>query len=257
MENVKVIEICNVCKKPKRVIASFLGVEREFKVLCDCEEKAKQYQEQQDNLTQRRHQAQYNRSIAFVDSRFNNYTFSHDDGQQPRISQAMRRFCDNFDKYKAEGRGLLLWGDPASGKTFFAGCILNELIDKGYRCLATSLPTILSQSFDAKEKENFYRRFVDYDLILIDDLGTERTTESATETLFAFFDMLNLHNKSIIVTTNLPMKVIFSKEYADIRVGRIYSRLSESLFPIEINGISHRFEKAKSTYLSMKDELGL
>ncbi len=257
MEKVKILETCAVCGKPRRVIANFLGNEREFKVLCDCEEKEKAEQERTEELIQRRHQAQYNRSVAFSDSRFKDYTFLHDDGLQPRLSQALRRFCDNFERYKNRGKGLFLWGSPASGKTFLAGCVLNELIDRGYKCLATSLPTILAQSFDTKEKENFLRRFVDYDLILIDDFGTERTTESALETIFAFFDMLNMHKKTLIVTSNLSVSTVFTEQYKDVRLGRIYSRLSECLFPIEVNGVSHRYKEAKDTYLSMKEELGL
>ena len=40
-------------------------------------------------------------------------------------------YVDNWEKMKSNSSGLLLWGDVGTGKSFFAGCIANALLEKG------------------------------------------------------------------------------------------------------------------------------
>ena len=41
--------------------------------------------------------------------------------------------------------GLLLFGDVGTGKSFFAGCIANALLDRDVPVLMTNFPTILNR----------------------------------------------------------------------------------------------------------------
>ena len=45
----------------------------------------------------------------------------------------------------------------------------------------------------------------DYDLLIIDDLGAERSTKYALEQMFSIIDSRYRCNKSLIVTTNLKL----------------------------------------------------
>ena len=42
------------------------------------------------------------------------------------------------------GSGLLIWGDVGTGKSFFAGCIANALLEKGVPVLMTNFSRILN-----------------------------------------------------------------------------------------------------------------
>ena len=42
------------------------------------------------------------------------------------------------------GSGLLIWGDVGTGKSFFAGCIANALLEKGVPVLMTHFSRILN-----------------------------------------------------------------------------------------------------------------
>ena len=51
----------------------------------------------------------------------------------------MTRFTE-----KATASGLLIWGDVGTGKSFFAGCIANALLEKGVPVLMTNFSRILN-----------------------------------------------------------------------------------------------------------------
>ena len=78
---------------------------------------------------------------------------------------------------------LLLFGDVGTGKSFFAGCIANALLDRDVPVLMTNFPTILNRltGMFSEDRADFITSFDEYDLLIIDDLGVERSTEYAME----------------------------------------------------------------------------
>ena len=87
----------------------------------------------------------------------------------------------NWKEALSNNVGLLLFGDVGTGKSFFAGCIANALLDQDVPVLMTSFPTILNRLTGVypEERVNFINSLNDYDLLIIDDLGVERSTEFA------------------------------------------------------------------------------
>jgi DNA replication protein DnaC len=59
----------------------------------------------------------------------------------------------------------------------------------------------------------------------------------------------------LIVTTNLTTEQL--KSPADVKTERTYSRVLEMCFPIKVEGVDIRREKARSEYKTMIDILGL
>lgn len=59
-------------------------------------------------------------------------TFDNDDGARPEITAGMKKYCENFSDLRKSGKGILLYGTVGTGKSFFAACIVNELVSKGY-----------------------------------------------------------------------------------------------------------------------------
>ena len=87
------------------------------------------------------------------------------------------------------------------------------------------------------------RQAMEYDLIIVDDLGVERDTEFSAETVYQFIDARYRTGKPLIVTTNLSLKDMRSQE--SIRYKRIYDRVLEMCVPMVFSGDSRRVEKRK------------
>ena len=51
----------------------------------------------------------------------------------------------NWKEAYRNNTGLLLFGDVGTGKSFFAGCIANALLDRDVPVLMTNFPTILNR----------------------------------------------------------------------------------------------------------------
>lgn len=130
---------CAVCHKKTQTIVEFEGEKRTVRCICDCKQKEmeayKQAEIQAENERMRRR--------CFAETNMAEWTFANDDGKNPKISNAMKRYSDDFRDFKEEGRGLLLYGSVGTGKTYYAACIANALIDIGYSVFMTNFATAL------------------------------------------------------------------------------------------------------------------
>ena len=118
---------------------------------------------------------------------------------------SFKRYCDNFEKAKEQGVGLLFTGNAGNGKTFYSNCIANNLKEKGYSVLSFNLSGYMQElrKFNEKEKEKELLGAVEtVDLVIIDDVGSENITEWGQEKMFNLFNTIYLYKKSCIVTTN-------------------------------------------------------
>ena len=162
-----------------------------------------------------------------------------------------KRYADAWDDMRRENNGLLLWGNTGNGKTFAAACIANELIDRGIPAMITSFPRILNAGYDKKE---IVEQVHYYPLMVIDDLGAERSSEYAMETVYTVIDERYKAKKPLIVTTNLTLDEI--RHPQDTAHARIYDRLLEMCIPISCIGVSFRKENAQEKLERMKLLIG-
>ena len=58
------------------------------------------------------------------------WTFENDNGKCPQMDKALF-YAANWEEMKAENIGYLLWGKVGTGKSYFAGCIANALMERG------------------------------------------------------------------------------------------------------------------------------
>lgn len=243
---------CAVCHKKTQTIVEFEGEKRTVRCICDCKQKEmeayKQAEIQAENERMRRR--------CFAETNMAEWTFANDDGKNPKISNAMKRYSDDFRDFKAEGRGLLLYGSVGTGKTYYAACIANALIDMGYSVLMTNFARLTNEIQGRFDDKNEYIDSLNrYSLLIIDDLGAERKSEYMQETVFNIIDSRYRSGLPFIITTNLSAEEI--KKNGDIGYSRIYDRILERCFPIEVKGESRRRQNLKDNFADVKERLGL
>lgn len=161
-----------------------------------------------------------------------------------------KRYADAWDDMRRENSGLLLWGNTGNGKTFAAACIANELIDRGIPAMITSFPRILNAGYD---KQEIIKQVRYYPLLVIDDLGAERSSEYAMETVYTVIDERYKAKKPLIVTTNLTMDELCKPKNMDYQ--RIYDRVLEMCTPLVFKGDNLRRAKANKRLRYVKSVL--
>lgn len=244
---------CCVChaKTQTRVVIEALGIDKIVPCICECKRKERADEEM------RKKQEEYDRKrrICFAETNMSSWTFENDDRQNPKLSDAMQRYVEGFSKYMKEGKGLLLHGDVGTGKTYFAACIANRLIDRGYAVQVTNFARLSNQIQGTFEKQELIDSLNENHLIVIDDLGAERKSEYMQEMVFNIIDSRYRSGRPFIITTNLTIDEI--KKPQDVSYARIYDRILQRCFPVEMKGVSRRRQEVRETYLDMKNELGL
>lgn len=194
------------------------------------------------------------REQGLQDRHLYNYTFANDNGQNPLIKKA-HAYVESWDKAYAANTGLLLFGDVGTGKSFFAGCIANALLDKDVSVMMTNFPTILSRltGMFPEERIDYIDSIGRYDLLILDDFGVERNTSYAMEQMFHIVDRRYRSCKPLIVTTNLTLEQM--KNPSDLEHSRIYGRILEHCAPILFSGKDMRKDNAAATKATAREIL--
>lgn len=125
----------------------------------------------------------------------------------PDVVQEVRRYVRNIAQNLDAGRGLWLMGDVGTGKTTLAMIVSKAALDAGRSVAIYSLPRLLNLIRGAIETEagmvGFLERLAAVDLLHIDDLGVENTTEWVLEQLYSIINTRYEDERAMIVTTNL------------------------------------------------------
>ena len=246
---------CHKCKTRKQTEVVILGTVRRPMCLCKCEAAKKAAEEEERNRRKFEEKVKELRCMGFPEADMRNWTFANDDQANEKITKAAQRYVDNFGELRKTGKGLLLYGNTGTGKTYTACEIANALIDKGYPVLVTNFARILNTLQSTFEKQEYIDGFNSFQLLVIDDLGIERDTAFAKEQVFNVIDSRYRSGLPMIITTNLTMEKIKNPE--DIENRRIYDRILERCFPIEVDGSSRRRKAVREDYEVMKNLLGL
>lgn len=239
--------ICGKCHTPKqcRFIAKWDGQEKKPYTPCDCARERRKTEEQARRAQDMRIEVQRLRKLGFPDAEMANWTFANDDGTNKNASDIAHRYVNNFTEMKKHGKGLLFHGPVGSGKTFLAAAIANELINQGHPCMVTNFARItntIQGMFEGKQR--YLDDFNRLDLLVIDDLSAERNTSFMNEMIFNIIDSRYRSGKPLIITTNLSKEELIGQ--TDTCRQRIYSRLVEMCFPVEVNNTDRRKRKARN-----------
>lgn len=210
---------CGKCGTPKEF--ELLGIMRP--IVCACVKAAQIERESAIKHRDFMCRVERNTRHGIQDKRYLGWTFANDDMSNPNATAIAKRYVDEWAQNKEINKGLLFLGAVGVGKTYLACAIANALLQKGVTVYVTDLPTLLKRATDFND--NVTNDIERCSLLVIDDVGVERSTEFATEQIYNIINTRYKTGKPLIVTTNLTgQEMAYQK---DIDKQRIYDRILE------------------------------
>ncbi len=163
------------------------------------------------------------------------------------LREKANTFIQNFDD--PNEKNLIFTGGTGLGKTFLTNAIANELLKEGRTVLYQTAPVMFDEILDEKfgkttKGVSLQENILSVDLLIIDDLGTEKVSDTKIEELFTIINtrLLNQNHKitKTIISTNLTAQELFSRYTT-----RIGSRLAGSYRFLRFFGDDIRIKKGK------------
>ena len=241
-KSIDAIEVCPVCGKPSLGIVNvgaLAGVT--VKLECDCS------RDEEGDKREEAQRLEKTYAKCFGIKGFVPRTFADDDGANAEASKLARHYAERFGDLEF---GLLMFGETDQGKTFLSECIAAALIEQGYSVVMRSVPDIVRLA-QQNGFEDWMQPLMVCDLLILDDLGAERTTEFAQEAVYAVVDGRYRRKKKTLVSTNLTRVELQSP--GNITSNRIYSRLLERCLPFELK--SGRSRSTRERFDSFREQL--
>ena len=244
------LHYCGKCHTPKEAYfennLSFNGRKTHY-TPCKCQAEEIEQREAEKRDFERRNRIHLMRSEAFADIPAASWQFDNPDILSHGLNDGQKiakRYADRWEDAQEQNLGLCLFGNVGTGKSYTAGCIANALIDRQYSVLFVRVTTIVNQlqGLFNKDREHYIKSLMRPDLLIMDDLGAERSTSFGKECVFDVIDRRVLSGKPLIITTNIPLHAL--KNATDTEDRRIYDRLLTVCAPVEFKGENHRKAKA-------------
>ena len=176
-----------------------------------------------------------NSKMPLKESTFDTFSLKYYQGAAATKMTAVLERCRSFaENGPSLSSGLIFLGKTGLGKTHLSLAIANEMLKKGYGVVYGTAQAFLS----AVEKEHFGRVEGDTlellgecDLLIIDDLGAEFTTQFTISALYNLLNSRIMEGKPTVISTNLS-----PTELAGVYGERISSRIIGSFEPLKFEG---------------------
>lgn len=238
---------CGKCHTKKQTYFKACGKSIKVPCMCQCVAEKREKDKMIHSQEQARCEIQERRRLSIQDIKLLEATFENDLYPDSKIMRYARRYVEKWDEFYKNHIGLCLFGDVGCGKTYAAACIANALIDKGVSVLMTNFSKIVKGMPNMFEGEqNQYLDDINrHKLLIIDDLGVERSTPYMMEQVYTIIDERYKSKQPIIITTNLSWNKDILNE-RDEQLRRIYDRIVGMCQAVMVEGGSKRAAENKS-----------
>ncbi len=172
------------------------------------------------------------RGQSFESFRMDYYSDSAEDGMggmSPRtLMQMIYAICYGYAQEFPDFyvKNLFLTGNPGLGKTFLSASIAGVVAKRGYSVVYDTAVNVFAQ-FEARkfekdqEAEESTQRYLNCDLLILDDLGSEMRTTFTQAALYEILNTRLVREKHTVISSNLTLEQV-RKLYSP----QIYSRLA-------------------------------
>ena len=146
-----------------------------------------------------------------------------------------------------EGRNLVLYGNPGTGKTHISTALGVKACQQGYSVCFTTIPRLLTQIRECRSNRtlrSFEIKFEKYDLVICDEFGYVSCDKEGGELLFNHLS-LRAGRKSTIITTNLSFDRWGEIVKDKVLVTAMVDRLTHKARLINMTGESYRLKETK------------
>lgn len=145
-----------------------------------------------------------------------------------------------------EGRNVILYGNPGTGKSHTSIGLGIKACLRGYRVLFTTIPLLITQLKECQSQKTllaYERRFEKYDLVIADELGYISFDKEGAELLFSNLS-LRASRKSTIITTNLSFDR-WDEIFGDpVITAAMVDRLTHKAILVNMEGDSYRLRES-------------
>ena len=243
---------CGKCRTPKQFRMEAPPLEgRLLPHPCRCEQERLDREAAEQEARRHRQAVADLKRRGFTDPAMREWTFANDNGKCPQMKHA-RFYVEHWDTMQEENIGYLLWGGVGTGKSYFAGCIANALMEQEVAVRMTNFALILNDLTASFEGRNEYiARLCRAPLLILDDFGMERGTEYGLEQVYNVIDSRYRSRRPLIVTTNLSLQDLQHPQ--DTAHARIYDRLLEMCAPIRFSDENFRKATAQDKLARLKN----
>lgn len=230
------LRYCQNCHTPRQCIVTLFGKRQVVPVMCRCLEEKEAARKRAIERQAQAAEAARLRAVCFAEPALGACRF--ETAQDSALIARAKRYAERFEQLFEENIGAMFTGEVGSGKTFAAACVANALVDRRIPVRMLSLPRLLAELQGRWEKSALLGALAACDLLILDDLGSERASDYALEQLFLIVDTRYRAGKPLIITTNLTSGEL--KHPADLRYERIYDRIAELCVTVLAPGHSRR-----------------
>lgn len=251
---------CNFCGEVREFVLQdddFVGLAKKFvgnklPITCTCQDPRNSAEAKDFAKRQFANKVTENRTIGLYEQGYKHYTMARDDGKNEKVSASIERYIESWQENKKANKGILFYGGVGTGKTFYAAAIANAVLDMGEKVRMLPMSALINACTNSygEGKKNVLDWVRKCDLLIIDDFGTQRKTDTVYEIVYELIDARYQSGKPLIITTNSNLQ-----KGADDREQRLNDRIKAMCVPFPIVGESRRKSPIEQKAFELYEEL--
>jgi DNA replication protein DnaC len=162
---------------------------------------------------------------------------------EQHVVSATRRFADTIEDRLEAGRGLWFMGPVGTGKTTLAMLVSKAALKAGRSVAIYSLPRLMNEIRETahhadRSHVDLLDRLTAVELLHIDDVGAERSTDWVLEELYSIVNARYEDQRSVMITTNILDREALCEQITE----RTVSRLTEMCDELPVLGRDRRMD---------------